>query len=177
MNVNGTITLFDLFLEQKGITFEAIIIGGAALNVMGVITRQTIDIDCLDPKIPEDVLRAAAEFRLANEDLRLIEKWINNGPESLIRDLPGDWRLRLSTIYAGKAITFHTLGRIDLLRSKLFAFCDRDTDLPDCIALRPTPEELQECFPWVCERDGNPAWPKNVELHFRELKKELGHDK
>lgn len=175
MNVNNTIALFDNFLSARNVRFEAVIIGGAALNVMGIISRQTADIDCLDPQIPEEILRAANEFRTSNKELRLIDNWINNGPDGLIRDLPPDWQLRVSTIYRGKAIILHTLGRPDLLRTKLFAFCDRDIDLPDCIALKPTLEELEECFPWVSERDASPQWPKNVYIHFEELKKELGY--
>ena len=49
MKVVSTLESFDLFLEKKGIKFEAIIIGGAALSVMSVITRETVDVDCLHP--------------------------------------------------------------------------------------------------------------------------------
>ena len=52
---------------------------------------------------------------------------------------------------------------------------DRDFDFQDCIKMNPSQKELDECFEWVSERDANPGWRKNVENHFVELKKELGH--
>ena len=157
MDVVSTVRKFDQFLESRGERFDAIVIGGAALNVMSVISRETIDVDCLDPSIPESI-------------------WINNGPETLIRELETDWRKCIVTIFIGKAITFQTLGRLDLLKTKLFAYCDRDTDLKDCIALKPTLEELNQCVEWVSFRDANPMWPANVNAHFSELKRRLGYE-
>ena len=40
-------------------------------------------------------------------------------------------------VFEGDAIVFHTLGRSDLLRSKVFALCDRGVDLSDCNAMAP----------------------------------------
>lgn len=175
MNVEAIVKNFDEFLAKNSLKFESIVIGGAALIIMGVIQRETLDIDCLDPKIPGDILKAAHEFRKSNPKLSLSESWINNGPDSLVKNLPKGWRLRIVPLYSGKAITFYTLGRIDLLMTKLFAFCDRDIDLNDCLMMKPTKEELEECFSWVVIQDANPHWPKNVENHFRFLKKELGY--
>jgi len=176
MKVVSTLESFDLFLEEKGIKFEAIIIGGAALSVMSVITRETVDVDCLHPLISSEVLSAAAEFRMLNPNLMLIEQWINNGPDTLIRDLEPDWQLRCILIFKGKAITFHTLGRLDLLKTKLFAYCDRDTDLQDCLALNPTKEELDACLGWVTYRDASEGWPNNVKVHFDELRRLLKYE-
>lgn len=176
MDVRITLTKFDEYLAKRGVNFEAVVIGGAALNIMGVITRDTVDVDCLDPNIPEEVLRHAAEFRKFFPELKLIEKWINNGPDSLIRDLPRGWRKGLVSIFSGKALHLLTLSRSDLLRTKLFAFCDRDQDLQDCLALQPTASELDACVDWVSERDGNSDWPENVRRHFTILKERLGHE-
>ena len=170
----GQITsLFDAFLEKKGINFEAVVIGGSALALQKVIERETVDIDCLDPKIPAEVLLAAREFRQLHPELLLIEKWINNGPESLLRDLPSDWRARIVPLFEGKAIRFFTLGREELLKSKLFAYCDRGDDLNDCIALKPTIRELNDAYDWVASRDGNPQWPEHVRGQFERLKKAM----
>lgn len=176
MDVRTTLTKFDNYLAQKNTRFEAIVIGGAALNIMGVIQRDTIDVDCLDPSIPKEILKLAAEFRRSFPELKLIEKWINNGPDSLVRDLPKGWRKDIVPIFSGKALHLLTLSRLDLLRTKLFAFCDRDQDLQDCIALRPSLEELDACWDWVSERDANPDWPENVRRHFAVLKRRLGLD-
>lgn len=174
MDVKKTIQLFDAHLKRNGLYFEAIIIGGAALNVMAIIKRETMDVDCLDPAIPSEIKASAEQFRSAHPELALSEKWLNNGPDSLVRDLEDGWKGRVISIFEGEALSLKTLGRIDLLKTKLFAYCDRETDLQDCIALSPTPKELEACFQWVSERDGNPLWIDNVKAHFTRLKTALG---
>ncbi|OFZ26728.1 MAG: hypothetical protein A2381_17210 [Bdellovibrionales bacterium RIFOXYB1_FULL_37_110] len=100
----------------------------------------------------------------------------HNGPQELIKDLPKGWQERLQTLWNGKNITLQTLSRQDLLLSKLFAFCDRQIDLQDCVAMKPTLQELRECFPWVEKRDANPDWPNHVLKSFGYLSKELGYE-
>jgi hypothetical protein len=156
MDVQKTLLKFDKYLVTKNVTFEAVIIGGAALNIMGVISRNTVDVDCLDPKIPEEIIHLSKEFRNSFPELGLIEKWINNGPDSLVNDLPTGWRNGLISIFQGKAIHLHTLSRIDLLKTKLFAYCDRDQNFQDCLALALGLDELNSCFDWVSKRDGHP---------------------
>ena len=175
MNVHLTLKQFDEYLSQHQAHLDAIVIGGAALIVMGVISRDTVDVDCLGPKLSEEILAHAANFRKKFPELQLKENWINNGPASLIRELPPGWREGLTPIFSGKALNLTTLSRMDLLRTKLFAFCDRDQDLQDCMALHPSPKELDTCFDWVANRDANPDWPENVRRHFTLLGKRLGH--
>jgi hypothetical protein len=50
MDSRNLLERFDLFLEELGVGFEAIVVGGAALNLLGVISRTTKDCDVLDPK-------------------------------------------------------------------------------------------------------------------------------
>lgn len=170
------ISKFDKFLSVHGAKFEAVIIGGSALIVLKIIQRETIDIDCLTPVISKHILDLAQEFRDLNPNLHLTEKWINNGPESLVRDLSPGWRERVEKIFEGKALTFFTLGRLDLLKTKLFAFCDRAIDFKDCIAMKPTAAELNDAIEWVKDRDANPEWPTHVEKQFIKLKKSLGYE-
>jgi len=167
---------FDEFLFNKGLRFEATIIGGAALIVMNIVTRVTQDVDCLDPDIPEEIIRASQDFAKANPHLFLVKNWLNNGPIDLKRDLPDGWKLRLQDIFKGKAIHFQTLGRIDLLKSKLFACADRDLDFSDCVKLNPSKEELLEATPWVKNQDANPLWEKRVDLVFKKISEALKHE-
>ncbi len=74
------------------VAIPAVIIGGAALNVMGLISRLTKDIDCIDPLIPDTIKQAALDFRADNPSLRLWENWLNNGAISLTDDLPNGWQ-------------------------------------------------------------------------------------
>jgi len=122
-----TIARFDSFLHERGLGLEAVVVGGAALGLLGVTDRQTRDVDVLQPA------------------------------------------------FSGTALTLRALGRTDLLKTKLFALCDRGTDLPDCVALEPTADELAEAQAWVALQDANPGWPDHVQRALDDLRGRLGH--
>lgn len=165
---------FDKFLITKSLSFEAVIIGGAALNILDISSRKTKDVDCLDPKIPNTIKKASQEFAVQRTDLELDVNWLNNGPETLKTDLPDGWRLRTKPLYKGQAVNLDVLGREDLLKSKLFAYCDRTTpDFEDLINLKPTVHELKDAIDWVKCRDAHQAWPSHVEKAFLVLSKAL----
>ena len=67
------------------------------------------------------------------------------------------------------ALHVFSLGREDLLRSKLYAYLDRGIDLDDIQALKPSHEEIESILPWLTERDANPDWPDYVERSMLEL--------
>lgn len=172
-----TIEAFDRHLLGLGLRFEGVVIGGSALGLMGVIQRPTRDVDILVPELSRAIASAARDFakaqRHAGVDLQ--DDWLNNGPMQLGEVLPAGWRERVQRIFDGQALVLRTLGRSDLLKSKLFALCDRGTDLPDCIALAPTAEELVECIPWLELQDGNELWPAHVRATIDDLARRLGH--
>lgn len=178
MKPKDTLLAFDDFLFEKGTKFTAIVIGGAALSLLGVITRETQDVDVLDPEVPAEVAVLAREFaervNRVGETI-LNKKWLNNGPISLRKLLPKDWLKRTQMAFAGQAMTLRALGRSDLLKTKLFAFCDRDQDRDDCLKLNPTVEELVSALAWVQIQDQNPGWPAHAEASIRDLAKELGY--
>ena len=60
-----------------------------------------------------------------------------------------------------------------LLKTKLYAYCDRDIDLQDCIELKPTVKELDNALNWLIERDSNPLWPNRVKEQVIFLKEKL----
>lgn len=167
---------FDKFLFERKMNFEAIVIGGSALSIMGVISRETHDVDILDPKIPESIIQLSKEFAskelISNTPLK--ENWLNNGPDSLKGFLRPNWYLRTQVIYTGKAIKFSTLDRLDLIGTKLLAYCDRGTDLKDCIDLSPSLTEISEILPWVKGYDTNPDWPEYVQRRIDYLIERLG---
>ena len=43
---------FDQYLAEKRLQFDAVVIGGAALNLLGVVSRLTKDCDILHPRLP-----------------------------------------------------------------------------------------------------------------------------
>jgi Nucleotidyltransferase of unknown function (DUF6036) len=177
MEAARTIRLFDQFLAERGLSFEAVVIGGAALGLLGIISRQTRDCDILRPALPAEIRNAATAFakaRRAHGEV-LDDEWLNNGPASLADALPEGWSTRLQMAYQGRAIILRCLGRTELLMSKLFALCDRGIDLRDCVALAPTVEELRDIRPWVERQDANPEWPAHVRATLDDLGRRLNH--
>lgn len=172
-----TIEAFDARLVGLDLRLEAIVIGGSALALLGVTSRQTRDFDIIAPELPVTILEVAKAFAQEQRRLgvELIDDWLNNGPMQLGDVLPEGWRLRVVLAFEGKALVLHSLGRADLLKTKLFALCDRGTDLPDCVALAPTAAELAEALPWVAFQDANPDWPAHVAATLADLARRLGH--
>lgn len=177
MEVRSTNSAFDEFLAQRGVRFEGIVIGGAALNLQGIVQRPTKDCDVLEPSVPADVAAAArafAELQRKQGNAR-DDHWFNDGPGSLAEVLPVGWRSKVASIFEGRSLRLFTLGREDMLRSKLFALCDRGIDLPDCLALAPTHAELDAVRPWLELQDANPDWPEHVQRNLRFVGRKLGH--
>lgn len=172
-----TIEAFDAHLLGLGLRFEGVVIGGSALGLLGVTDRQTRDFDILVPLLSAEVAAAARGFAAMQRQagVPLVDDWLNNGPMQLGDVLPPGWPDRVQALFRGNAMVLTTLGRADLLKSKLFALCDRGTDLPDCVALAITAEELVDAFPWVADQDGNPDWPAHVQKTFDKLGQRLGH--
>lgn len=172
-----TLEAFDAWLASRSLQLEAVVVGGSALALLGVTERQTRDVDILHPELSTEVALAAREFaaHLRGQGVELADDWLNNGPMQLAEVLPDGWRLRIRSTFEGAALRLTVLGRTDLLKTKLFALCDRGTDLADCIALSPDPEELDEAEPWLVEQDANPMWPEHVRSTLENLRRRLGH--
>src|SRR5215469_11395177 len=89
------IALFDRYPEARSLHFDAVVIGGAALNLLGVVSRLTKDCDILFPEIPEEIANASKTFALEvrRNGGDLGDEWLNNGPASLQTQLPPGWRI------------------------------------------------------------------------------------
>ena len=178
MTPKPTIEAFNLWLTKRSLKLEAVVIGGAALALLGVIDRQTRDFDILQPHLSKELLTSAKEFAqyLRSQGTELTSDWFNNGPTQVADLLPEGWRDRLQPLFNGSALTLTTLGRNDLLKTKLFALCDRGTDLIDCLALAPTKIELVEAIPWLEVQDAHPEWPEHVRITLNDLEERLKDD-
>lgn len=167
----------EAWLASRSLQLEAIVVGGSALALLGLTERQTRDVDILHPELSAEVALAAREFaaHLRGQGVQLADDWLNNGPMQLAEVLSAGWRLRVRSTFEGAALRLTVLGRADLLKTKLFALCDRGTDLADCIALTPESEELDEAEPWLAEQDANPMWPEHVRSTLADLRRRLGH--
>ena len=176
--MNEALQEFGRYLDERGQSFELVVIGGAALLAMGVIQRATTDVDCLDPDLPAAIQVAAVEFAKGYQGAGapLRTDWLNNGPRQLKDDLPAGWRERVHLLHRSAGLTVYTLGRSDLLLTKLFAYCDRFQDEGDCLALAPSADELQDSYSWLKERDGHPGWPEHVRISLLALAEKIGYE-
>ena len=173
MDITGALTLLNIFLKKKSLQRSFIICGGSSLILQGVISRQTKDIDVLAPPIDE-ALKEAAVF--VAEQLQLDKGWLNTGPDSLIRDLPADWKERVVEVFKASHLVVYSIGRRDLLFSKFRALCDRQKDMEDIIALKPTKEELEIAANYTMDKDGNPDWGEWVTRNLDKVKRKMGYE-
>lgn len=172
-NQAALLNRLDEELVRIGEKRQLFICGGVALIVAGIVEHQTRDVDVLVPEI-DPVLKRIASV-LAGE-FGLDENWLNNGPASLAKDLSKGWRNRTKAIFDGKSLEVRALGRLDLLATKIYAFCDREDDFDDVVRLKPTAKELTTLAPWVLDRDASELWPKRVEDCLERLRKRLGYE-
>lgn len=172
-----TIEAFDVYLHDRQLRLEATIVGGSALVLLGVIDRQTRDVDVLAPPLPLAIADAARGFAqtMRGQGVGLQDDWLNNDPMQLGDVLPSGWQGRVRSVFVGDAVVLMALGRSDLLKTKLFALCDRGLDLADRLALAPTCAELEQAQPWVAEQDTHQQWPEHVAATFDDLSRRLGH--
>jgi hypothetical protein len=177
MKPREILVAFDRYLAERALRFDGVVVGGAALNLLGVVVRPTKDCDILDPELPEEIKAAARAFaaEMRGNGEALEDDWLNNGPAALAKQLLPAWEERVRIVFAGMAIQLRCPGREDLLCTKLFALCDRGLDLADCMALAPTADELASLLPWLEKQDLNPHWPAHVRATLVDLGKRLGH--
>jgi len=150
-------------LEQRGLRFEAVAVGGSSLLLLGLGTRPTRDLDLVarieggsyvraDP-LPEPVAQACADVGLS---LGLAPDWINAGPASLLDlGLPQGFEGRLTTCSFG-GLTLHVAGRRDQIFFKLYAAVDqwpRSKHQADLERLDPTRDELLAGARWARTHD------------------------
>ncbi len=117
---------------------EIIVAGGSALLLLGIVDRETGDIDAVasQPKLST----IARDIALVGEDLGLPASWLNDGVRAYYDLLATDYRDRLTTIGEFGPLVVRTLGRPDLILLKIAAARPRDLD--DLRALAPTVEEI-----------------------------------
>ena len=80
---------FDQYLAERRLQFDAVVIGGAALNLLGVVSRLTKDCDILRPEIPNEIAEASRGFaiEIRAKGGTLQDNWLNNRPSSLASHL------------------------------------------------------------------------------------------
>jgi hypothetical protein len=169
MNIKIACDILNIELRKLDTSKEITICGGAALISAGYTSRITKDIDMFE--VIDDSLKLAAE-RAASE-LGLNKDWLNSNIKNLAAELPHGWEDRCESVYQGSHLAVQRIGRRDLLFSKIYAACDRLSDVPDVVAMKPTEEELATARAWVLNLDSYAKWSEIVDACLSEIRNRL----
>ncbi|TDB36921.1 MAG: hypothetical protein D9V44_10460 [Actinobacteria bacterium] len=162
-------TALDAELRRRNAGhIEICVIGGAALNAVGLITRPTKDVDVVavgetsaqaltlskSRPLPQVLAQAAAAVAV---EFQIEPGWINAGPADLIdHGLPEGFATRLVPRSYGSALTVHYAGRLDQICFKTYAAADvSGRHLTDLEALQPTADEVRFALKWIEEQDNS----------------------
>lgn len=180
-------------LAYEGHSYAIVILGGAALNLLGIVERPTTDVDILafarDGRAETGLLHEPPEpmpaplqeaIRTVGRDLGLDPNWLNAGPAL-------QWRAGLPPGLAERvrwrrydSLDVGIVDRYDLVFFKLFASADapgpRSVHYRDLLALRPTAAELSSAADWVRTQDAAPEFAAIVAKVVRHARHDLGFD-
>ena len=166
-------------LAAEGERQAIVVVGGATLNLLGLVPRLTSDVDVIarafqaedgqwqleSPEPFPDALQRA--IRTVARDLGLAPGWMNHEvgaqwtqglPPRLLEDTT--WR------NYGGGLDVGLVGRRTLIALKLHAAADRhpgSVHTQDLTAPRPTDGELRDASVWVRAQDVAGEWPQLID--------------
>jgi hypothetical protein len=156
-----------------------VVIGGAALQLLGVIDRATRDVDIValtrapgdlqELVRPPEPLPAALESAITQvaSDFGLPDHWMNRGPA-------GQWDVGLPQGFAER-VQWRTHGgldvgvasRLDLIFFKLEAAADQPDSnsrhFDDLVALNPSDSGLEQAAEWARSKNVGPEYHEFIE--------------
>jgi hypothetical protein len=174
----GALAAVGALLWAEHTQVSIVVVGGASLNLLGLIERTTHDVDVIartergdEPEsalVPPDPLpgalvraiaRVARDFSLPDDWINTVvaRQWTQGLPPWLADDLA--WRA-YGGLHVGLA------GRRTLITLKLFAAVDtstRSVHAQDLVALAPGDAELGEAAAWVMTQDASPDFPRLID--------------
>jgi hypothetical protein len=165
-------------IAGAGERIAIVIVGGAALNLLGIVRRTTSDVDVIARAYKDDAgalkLQPAKPFppvldraiRAVARDFRLDPDWMNSVVDAQWKQgLPPRLIDEITWMNCGGGLDVGLVGRRTLIALKLYAAVDRgagSVHVQDLIALRPTAGELAEAAEWVIMQDAADMWPAFV---------------
>lgn len=166
-------------LQERGHRYALLAIGGGALQLLGLISRPTRDIDvvalvdgreliALDG-LPTPLQRAVEDSASV---LRLPKTWFNAGPRSLMEFGLPERVLERAHPRTWGGLTLHIADRSDQIFFKLYAAVDqgpRSRHFDDLRRLRPTTDELRLAAAWARTHDPSEGFRSELRGALRSL--------
>lgn len=180
------LSVLGQLLEERGLRYELLAIGGGALQLLGLITRSTKDIDVVAlvedgraipiPSLPGPLRRAVEDTASV---LRLPPEWFNAGPRSLMDLGLPDGSVGRSHRRQWGGLVLHLADRRDQICFKLYAAVDqgpRSKHFDDLRRLEPTNDELRTAAAWSQSHDPSPGFAAELRGALRDLGYPDGND-
>ncbi len=150
-------------LQDRGLAYDIVTIGGSSLMLLGLLQRPTRDLDVVAivegdhyvkvRELPSPLQQAVSEIGQA---LDIGPSWLNLGPADLLDfGLPEGFAARTEVRRYGP-LTLRVAGRDDQIALKLYASTDQGRQskhFQDLQRLEPTQEELVWAARWTTTHD------------------------
>lgn len=170
--LNGALEILGSYLQDKGLKYEVVAIGGGALLLLGYIIRPTRDLDLVALKGENELISARplpapllAAIQEVGSALKLPKNWINSAPADLWEmGLPEGFQNRLELIHF-KGLVLHCASRFDQICFKLYASVDQGPDskhFEDLKRLNPTQQELEQAGNWCKTHDVSEVFARSL---------------
>ena len=168
---------------------ELVSCGGASLNLMGLVSRSTNDVDILcvaqvgakgEVRLQPGTTMPAPFADLVAEvgrELGMKEEWLNFGPAPLLDfGLPAGLETRLKRKSYGRCLALHVISRLDQIHLKLYATMAPktriETHLGDLMDLEPTEAEARAAVDWLLHRKTSADFRRKL----KQVLDRIGHE-
>ena len=180
-DLETALTTLGQLIQDRGLYYEVVAIGGGGLLLIGQMIRSTKDLDLVAridkdefisaTPLPNPLIQAIQDVGVA---LNLRKDWINTGPSDLFTlGLPEGFRNRMHTIRHGGLI-IHLAGRFDQICFKLYATVDQGPNskhFADLKYLKPSEADLEKAKHWCITHDVSEGFFCELEAVVNELRR------
>jgi hypothetical protein len=159
------------------------------LNLMGLVSRSTSDVDilCAAQVVAKGKVRLLPGTTLPSRfadlvaevghELGIKEEWLNFGPAPLLDfGLPPGLETRLKRKSYGRCLALHVISRLDQIHLKLYATMDPKTrieiHLGDLMDLEPTKAEARAAVDWLLNRKTSADFRRKL----KQVLDRIGHE-
>lgn len=175
----GPLAALGQLLVERGLRYEFLAVGGGALQLLGLISRSTRDMDIvatvdgnsllaldhLPHPMTESVADVASVFRIPRD-------WFNVGPAALMQlGLPPGVLARSQRREWG-GLVLHLAERRDQIFFKLYAATDQGPNskhFDDLVRLQPTSNEIRAAALWARTHDPSEGFAQELKGALSDL--------